>query len=185
MHLAGERDRRERGGGKPRLAPLDAVEREREQHRDRAEQMPRRLGDAVGRQREGEPADQRGAERQPERPQPERREAAGADVGQQDEEVPAGDGSEDGLQRPVHGRERPAGEVHPRLDLRLEAVGIEPRRLATRELVPRQPQVVGGLKMVAGRDSPLARRAVAEQAVGLEDGRRGGEQPGAEVERGG
>ena len=39
--------------------------------------------------------------------------------------------------------------------------------------------------MIAGRDSPLARLAVAEQVVGLEDGRRGGEQPRAEVESGG
>ena len=128
MHLAGERDRRERGGGEPRLPPLDAVEREREQHRDRAEQVPGRLRDAVGREREREPADERGAERQAERAQPERREAAGADVGQQDEEVPARDRPEQRLQRPVDGRERPAGEVDARLDLRLEAVRVEPRR---------------------------------------------------------
>ena len=36
VHLPGERDRGERGGCEPRRPPLDRVEREREQHRDRA-----------------------------------------------------------------------------------------------------------------------------------------------------
>ena len=184
MHLARERDRRERRGGEPRETPLDAVEREREQHRDRTEQVPGRLRDAIGREGESEPADERGAEREPERAQPERGEAAGADVRQQDEQVPAGDGAEQRLQRAEDGRERPAGEVHTRLDLRLEAVRVEPRRCAASQLVPRQPEVVDGLQMVAGRDPPLARRAVAEEAVGLEDSRRGREHAGAEVERG-
>ena len=89
VHLAGERDRGERGRGEPRLPALDAVEGEREQHRDRPEQVARRLSDAVGREREREPADEGGAERQAERPQPQRREAARADVRQQDEDVPA------------------------------------------------------------------------------------------------
>ena len=170
VHLAGERDRGQRGGGEPRLPALDAVEREREQHRDRAEQVTGRLGDAVRREGEGEPADERGAERQAERTQPERGEAAGADVGQQDEEVPARHRPEERLQRPVDGRERPAGEVHARLDLRLEAVRIEPRLRAPGELMARQPEVVGRLKVVAGRDPPIARRAVAEEVIGLEDG---------------
>jgi hypothetical protein len=51
--------------------------------------------------------------------------------------------------------------------------------------VARQPEVVSGLKMVAGRDAALLRHAVAEEPIGLEDGRRGGEQSGAEIERGG
>ena len=182
MHLARERDRGERGGGKPAKTPLDPVEREREQHRDRTEQVPRRLGDAIGRECESEPTDERRGEREPERAQPERGQSTGADVGQQDEEVPAGDGAEQRLERAEDGRERPAGEVHTRLDLRLEAVRVEPGRLAASQLVARQPEVVGGLKMVARRDPPLARRAVAEEAICLEDGRRGGEQPGAEVE---
>jgi hypothetical protein len=37
--------------------------------------------------------------------------------------------------------------------------------------------------MVAGRHPPLARDAVAEEAVGLEDRRRRREEAGAEVER--
>ncbi len=184
MHLARERDRRERRHRKPAQAPLDPVEREREQHRDRAEQVPGRLGDAIGSECEREPADERRGEREPERAQPERGQPSGADVGQEDEEVPADDGAEQRLERPEDGRERPAGEVHTRLDLRLEAVRVEPRRLAAHQLVARQPQVVGGLKVVTRRHSPLARCAVAEEAIGLEDGRRGGEQPGAEVEGG-
>jgi len=50
--------------------------------------------------------------------------------------------------------------------------------------VARQPEAVSGLKMVAGRNTPCTRLAVAEEAVGLEDGGRGGKQAGAEVERG-
>jgi hypothetical protein len=37
--------------------------------------------------------------------------------------------------------------------------------------------------MVARRDPSLARRAVAEKVIRLEDGRRGGEQAGAQIER--
>jgi hypothetical protein len=36
--------------------------------------------------------------------------------------------------------------------------------------------------MVARRHTPVARRAVAEEPICLEDGRRSGEQPCAEVE---
>jgi hypothetical protein len=39
--------------------------------------------------------------------------------------------------------------------------------------------------MVAGRHPPLARDAVAEEAIGLEDGGRSGKQPDAEIERDG
>ena len=46
----------------------------------------------------------------------------------------------------------------------------------------REPEVVGGLKMVARCDPPVARSAVAEKVIRLEDGRRGREDPGAEVE---
>ena len=185
MHLAGERDRGERGGREPRLPALDAVEREREQHRDRPEQVTRRLRDAVRRQREREPADERRAEPEAERAQPERGEPAGADVRQEHEDVPARDRPEERLQRPVDSRERPAGEVHARLDLRLEAVRIEPGLCSARELVAGQPEGVGRLQVVARRHPSLVGRAVAEEAVGLEDGGRGGEQPGAEVEGGG
>jgi hypothetical protein len=48
-----------------------------------------------------------------------------------------------------------------------------------------QPEVVDRLEMVSGRDASLAGDSVAEEVVGLEDRRRGREQPGAEVERGG
>jgi hypothetical protein len=37
-------------------------------------------------------------------------------------------------------------------------------------LVAGQPEVVRGLKMVARRDPPLARRAVAEKVIRVEDG---------------
>ena len=185
VDLAGKRDRRERGGREPRLPALDAVEREREQHRDRAEQVTRRLRDAVRRQRECETADERRAEPEAERAQPERGEPAGADVRQEHEEVPAGDRPEERLQRSVDNRERPPGEVHSGLDLRLEAVRIEPWLGSARELVPGKPEGVRRLQVVSGRNPSLVGRAVAEETVGLEDGGRGGEQPGAEVEGGG
>ena len=185
VHLAGEGDRRERGRGEPGLPPLDAVERERKQHRDRPEQVPGRLRDPIGGEREREPADERRPEAEAERAQPERGEAAGADVGQQHEDVPAGDGPEERLQRAVGGGEGPAGEVHARLHLGLEAVRVEPRCRSPRELVAGQPERVHRLQVVSRRDPALARRAVAEEAVGLEDGRRRGEEAGAEVEGGG
>ena len=144
--------------------------------------MPGRLGDAIRRERESEPADERRGEREPERSQPERGEPSRTDVGQEDEEIPADDGAEQGLERAEDGGERPAGEIDTWLDLGLEAVRVEPRRLAARQLVARQPEVVGGLQMVARCDPPLARSAVAEEMICLEDGRRGGEQPRAEVE---
>ena len=185
MHLAGERDRGERGGREPRLPALDAVEREREQHRDRPEQVTRRLRDAVRREREREPADERRAKPEAECAQPQRGEATGADVCQQHEDVPARHRPEQRPQRPVDHRERPAGEVHARLDLRLEAVGIEPGLCTPRELVAGQPEGVGRLQVVARRHPSFVWRAVAEEAVGLEDGGRGGKQPGAEIEGGG
>ena len=183
MDLAGERDRGECGDGEPGPPPLDREERERQQNRDRPEQVPGRLGDAVGREREREPADERRPGREAERPQPERREAARPDVGQEHEEVPARHGAEDRLEGPEHDRERPAGEVDARLELGLEAVRVEPRRLAAGELVAGKPEVVRRLEMVAGCDAALPRDAVAEEAVRLEDGGRGREQAGPEVER--
>ena len=133
VHLARERDRGERGRREPRPPPLDAVEREREQHRDRPEQVAGRLRDAVGREREREPADERRAEAaDPSARSQSAAKPAGADVGQQHEDVPAGDRPEERLQRPEDGREGPAGEVHARLHLRLEAVRVEPRRCAAR-----------------------------------------------------
>jgi hypothetical protein len=133
--------------------------------------VPGRLGDAVGREREGEPADERRAERQPERAQPQRGEAAGAHEREEDECVPAGDGAEKRLQRPVDEREGPRGEVRPRLQLGLEAVRIDPGRLAARELMAGKPQVVRRLQVVSRRHAPLTWDAVAEKAVGLEHGR--------------
>jgi hypothetical protein len=47
----------------------------------------------------------------------------------------------------------------------------------------RQPEVVRGLQVVARCDPFLARRAVAEEVVGLEDGRGRGEQARPGVER--
>ena len=57
--------------------------------------------------------------------------------------------------------------------------------MAVRELVPGKPEGVRRLQVVSGRNPSLVGRAVAEETVGLEDGGRGGEQPGAEVEGGG
>ena len=186
MHLPGQRHGGDRRDREPAAPGLERPQRKREQHRDRPEQMSAgSLDRAVRSEREREPADERRAEIETERPQPERREATGADIREQDEDVPAGHRPEERLQRPVDGRERPAGEVHPRLDLRLEAVRVEPGRCSSRELVAGEPERVGRLQVVARRHPPFLRRAVAEKAVGLEDGRRGGEQPGGEVEGGG
>ena len=127
--------------------------------------MPGRLRDAIRRERERQSADERRRVREPERAQPECRETAGADVGQEHEDVPAGDGSEQRLEWAEHGRERPAREVDPRLELRLEAVGVEPRRLAARELVAGKPEAVDRLQMVARRDASLGRDAVAQEAL--------------------
>lgn len=53
-----------------------------------------------------------------------------------------------------------------------------------RELVPRKPEVVSGLKVVAGRDDSLARRAEAEEVrVRLPERGPRGEDAGGEVER--
>ena len=172
VHLTRERDRRECGGREPRQATLDPVQRERQQHRDGSEEVPRRLRDAVRRECEREPADERSREREAERTQPERGEAACSDVGQEHEDVPAGDRPEQRLERAEDRRERPAGEVGPPLELGLEAVGVDPRRLAAGELVAGEPEAVDRLQVVARRDASLGRDAVAQEAiVGAAEGR--------------
>ena len=112
--------------------------------------MPRAgLDGPVRSQGEDEPADQRGADPQPQRPEPEEREPARADVAEQHERVPGEDGPEQRVQRAEDGAERPGGEVEPLLDFRLEAVRVAPRLLAPCELVSREPQLPDGLEMVA------------------------------------
>ncbi len=65
MHLAGERDRGERRAGQERPAGLQPEQGQWEEERDRAEQMPGALGDAVGREREREATGDRRAAGQP------------------------------------------------------------------------------------------------------------------------
>ena len=68
MRLPRERDRGERECGEHEEAPLGEGETEREQEGDRPEQVAGALRGAVGREREGKPADERGAPGQPEFP---------------------------------------------------------------------------------------------------------------------
>lgn len=113
-----------------------------------------RLYGPVGGEREREPADERGAGAQAERPKPEEGEAAGAEVPEQHEQVPRDHGPEQRLQGAEDGGERPAGEVDARVRLRLEAVRVEPRLRAAPELVAGQPELPGDLQVV-----PRGRRA--------------------------
>ena len=53
----------------------------------------------------------------------------------------------------------------PRLELRLEAVGVDPWRLAAGELVAGEPEAVDRLQVVARRDASLGHDAVAQEAL--------------------
>jgi hypothetical protein len=174
----GERNRRDRRAGQDEppaaTAPraLEGPERERDQDRDRPAQVPCALRHAIGRQREGEPAEERRAARQAELAQPHAREASGREVGQQDQDVPGDDRPERLSQRPERQPERPAAEVDPRARLRPEGVRVEPGRAAVVELVPDEPEVVDGLQVVA-RGRFAADRLCARGEVRAEVLRRG------------
>src|SRR5215207_1390500 len=115
------------------------------------------LDRAVGREGECEAPYERRTEREPQRAEPGGGRSACAGVRQQRERVPCHDGPEERVEGPKDDRERPAGEVRAFWRLGLEAVRIEPRRAPLSELVPRQPEVVRRLQVVAGRDDVRAR----------------------------
>ena len=186
MHLPRERDRRDRDRREREPPALDRVERKREQDRDRPKEVPGALGDAVGRDREREPAGERRSARKPELPQPQAGEPASGEVREQHEDVPPADMSQSGVERPEHDPEGPAREVDRRARLRPEAVRVAPGRAAVLDLVSRQPEVVERLEVVAGRGLAVAGRAAGhESRSSVLDGgpRRGDAAP--EVERAG
>src|ERR671931_1328993 len=140
----------------------------------------------MGRDREGEPAGERRAAGEPELPQPQAGEPAGGEVCEQDEGIPRADVSQSGVERPERHRERPTGEVDRRARLRPEAVRVAPRRVAVLDLVPRQPEVVERLEVVARRRLAVAGRAAGHEArSGVPDRGPGGGDAGREVERAG
>jgi len=192
VNLARERDRRERRARKCKpgvgsaMRALERIEREREQHRHRREQMAHRaLGYDVGREREREPARERPRHAEAQFAQPEEGRGAGAEEAEEDEGVPPGHCSEQRVERPEDEPERPPGEVRPRVDLGLEAVRVEPGRLAALQLVTGEPELPDRLEMVAGGGSAGARgQPLGEEGVvrGPERG-PGADHAGAEVRR--
>ena len=187
VHLPGQRHGGDRGDREPAAPSLERPEREREQHRDRPEQVSAGgLDRTVRGEREREPADERSAERESQRTQPGGGRRTRTEVGQERERVPRADGPEERVQRPEDDRERPAGVVRPLRRLGLEAVGVEPRRMPAAELMPGEPEVVRRLQVVAGRHDVRARLPVREQLVRrVAQGRRERERPGREIQRAG
>src|SRR5207247_2809845 len=186
VHLAGEGDRRRRRDGEREPPPLERPEGEREQDRDRPEEMAGALGHAVRRDCEGEPARERRSARKAELPQPEAGEPAGGEVGEQDEGIPGADVSQSGVERPKGHAERPPGEVDRRTRLRLKAVRVAPRRAAVPDLVAREQEVVERLEVVARRRLAVGGSGAGQEArPGVPDGRPGGGDTRREVERAG
>ncbi len=183
VHLARERDRRQRRRREPRPPPLERPEGDRQQDRHRPEQMARALLGPVRGNREREPAGERGAGPQVERPQPCEAGGARTHVGEEHECVPRQHRPEE-RQRPVQEPERPARRVQLRGQLGPERVGISPRRSAVLQLVPDEPEAVRRLKMVACRGLAVARCASGEEVrVRPLDGRPGDERARPEEER--
>ena len=183
------RDRRSRPQQPPAAAAARALERpqrQRQEHRDHSSQVAGALGHAVRRKLEDEPAYQCRAARQPELAEPEERESACREIGQQQQHVPGDDRPERGLERPERRSERPAAEVHARAALRPERVRVEPRRPAVLHLVPDQPEVVDGLQVIADRglavDRLGPRREVRPEVLGRRPHRR---EADGDVERAG
>ena len=142
------------------------------------------LDRAIGRECEHEAAGERRADADPDRAEPEKRQATSTEVAQQHEEVPGRDRAKQLLQWPEDDGERPAREVDARLDLGLEAVRIEPRRSAVPELVAGEPELPDDLKMVAGsRCAGQAREPFGEEVrAGVPQRRPRREEAGGEVE---
>jgi hypothetical protein len=184
VDLAGERDRRQRCD-RERQPPaaraqtaLEGEERQRQEHRDRSEQVAGRLRYSVGREREGEPSGERGDTRQPELSEPGAREAAGAHEGEQHEDVPGEHEPERPPQGPEHGAEGPARRIERPVGLRTERERIPPGITAVLEVVADEPEVVRGLEMVARRGLAVARRLPGQEVrARVPNRRRGRDQP--------
>jgi hypothetical protein len=179
-------DRRDRRAGEERPALLEREQRERQEERDRPEQVPGALRDAVRREREGKAADERRAARQPERAQPRAGGAARSDVGKQREEVPREHGAEECEEGPVREAEDEPLEVHAWRQLGPEAVRVVPERVRMLELVTEQPQVPPRLQVVSRRRLAHRRCPLGEEArPQVLDRRPRCEQSREEVELGG
>ena len=191
VHLAGEGDRDEGQAGKPPPAlvvgsprPLEGPQRERQQERDRAEQVAAALREAVWSDLEGEPACGCCERRERQFAKPEHCEHPGAEQAQQREEVPGDDRAEEGDERPEGQPERPPRRVVLRARLGAERVRVVPRHVAVPELVAREPEVVAGLEVVAGRGLAVPGRAARhELAREVRDRGLGRDHRGDRVER--
>ncbi len=119
---------------------------------------------SVRREREYEPADERGSARQPELPQPRARDRSRGDVEEQHERVPRDDGAEQRVKRPERNPERPSLQVQDGLRFWPERIRVTPWSGTALELVPDEPPVVERLEVVAGRGLAVSRRAAGEEA---------------------
>ena len=140
---------------------------------------------AVGRDRERQPAGQRRAAWLPQLAQPRACERAREHVHDELQQVPPGDEPERRTERPEDEAERPARIVRLWLGLRLERVGVAPRRTAVLQLVTDEPVVVQRLQVVSRRRFAVRGRAPGhELRARVEDGRPRRGNAGREVERG-
>src|SRR4029077_20394990 len=109
----------------------------------------------------------------------------GEDVEEDLEDVPARDEAERSSERPEENPVGPPREVHLRLRLGSERVGIAPRSARVLELMADEPVVVEGLQMIAGRRFAVGGRTAGQElraCVG--DGRPGRRHACREVKRG-
>ena len=165
MELAGERDRHERGQCPAEPPALERQEHRGQQERDEPEQMPRALPDAIRREREHEPAGERGAARQAECPQPPAREPAGGHHREEHEQVVGPRAAEEPFERPVRKTEQPALHVRRRLGLGPERVRIGPWCPDALELMPDEPEGPAQLQVVAGGRLAVPRCGPCEVVV--------------------
>ena len=150
-HLSRERDRGDRRRGEQRPPPLDEEQRQRQEERDRAEQVPRALRDPVRREREREAA----ASAAP-RGSPSARSHAHAappapTYASSVKTFQATTAPKQREERPVRKPEDEPLEVDARRELRLEAVRVAPRRPPVLELVAEEPEAPARLQVVARR----------------------------------
>src|SRR6476659_7373811 len=121
------------------------------------------LLDAVRRDREHEPADERWPSRKPQLPDPSAGRKPSQHVEDQRQQVPPDDHPGHGRNRPEEEPVRPAGVVGLRPGLGPERVRVAPRRTAVLELVADEPVVVQRLEVVPGRGLAVPRRSAREE----------------------
>jgi hypothetical protein len=111
--------------------------------------MPGALSDAVGEDREDEPAGERGRRGHPNRPEPAVREPAGEGVRAEDEDVPGRDRPGRREDRPQRQAEEPALEDGDAVGDRLERVRVDPRGRRVGEAMADEPELVRDLQVVS------------------------------------